>query len=169
MSPHEVKEQKLTATFKALIKLLKSKRFEDISITELTRTAGVSRTYYYRNFKTLDDVISAYEMLRIIQYLRQLPNNPAKLTFETMMTHYFQLVADDADDQLTLISAGKEQVIIKAFNTSYHYLQKDNVEQIDEYDYDFLSGAVVNVSIHWLKNGMVESAELMGKKIRQFL
>ena len=37
----------------ALIRLMKTKELKDISITELTTLAGVSRTTYYRNYATI--------------------------------------------------------------------------------------------------------------------
>lgn len=52
MSPKELKDQKLSDIYHALITLLNEKPLEKISITELTGLAGVSRTYYYKNFDT---------------------------------------------------------------------------------------------------------------------
>lgn len=41
----------------ALFRLMKSKPLQDISITELTRVAGVGRVSFYRNFETKIDVL----------------------------------------------------------------------------------------------------------------
>lgn len=41
----------------ALLKLLDEKDYNDISISELTQRAGVSRMSFYRNFQTMDDVL----------------------------------------------------------------------------------------------------------------
>ncbi|MBZ2200387.1 MAG: TetR/AcrR family transcriptional regulator [Lentilactobacillus hilgardii] len=172
MSPKELKDQKLTDIFKALMGLLKDQSFEEISITELAKRAGVSRAYYYKNFVTLEDIVSQYEMLRIISYLRQLPDG-SRLTLQTLMTHYFQLVLDDQRDQLILISAGKEQVLIKTFHTVLVYLLKNKLIPLtdrttDSYWGDYFSGAVINLSISWLKQGAVEPPEYMGKKVETF-
>ena len=42
----------------ALIQLLDKKDINDISISELTRKAGVSRTAFYSHYQTVDDVLS---------------------------------------------------------------------------------------------------------------
>lgn len=44
----------------ALSKLIETKPFSEIKITELTRIAGVSRMTYYRNFNSKEEIFSAY-------------------------------------------------------------------------------------------------------------
>lgn len=174
MSPKELKDQKLSDIYHALITLLNEKPLEKISITELTGLAGVSRTYYYKNFDTIGDVISQFGFLSMIQYIRRLPNQP-KLTLSLLMTHYFQLVKNERHSQLTLIDAGMEQVLIKVFNTVFHYLMKKKLfdipaeRRLDPYWDAFLSGAVINMSISWLRQGSIESPAFMGAKIDRFV
>lgn len=40
----------------ALIKLMKQKRFSNITICELSETAGVNRKTFYRHFQTKEDI-----------------------------------------------------------------------------------------------------------------
>ena len=42
----------------ALIQLLDKKELSDISVSELARRAGVSRTAFYSNYQTVDDVLT---------------------------------------------------------------------------------------------------------------
>ena len=44
----------------ALLRLLASKKLHTISVTELTRTAGVSRVTFYRNYSDLSDILFDY-------------------------------------------------------------------------------------------------------------
>ena len=44
----------------ALIKLMKQKKYEDITITEIADTAGVSRVTYYRNYSSKEEIITYY-------------------------------------------------------------------------------------------------------------
>ena len=41
----------------ALLELMKTKEFKEISISELVRRAGVSRQSFYRNYKTKEDIV----------------------------------------------------------------------------------------------------------------
>ena len=42
----------------ALIQLLDKKELSNISVSELARRAGVSRTAFYSNYQTVDDVLT---------------------------------------------------------------------------------------------------------------
>ncbi|MDE5631168.1 MAG: TetR/AcrR family transcriptional regulator, partial [Bacilli bacterium] len=44
----------------ALFTLMKKKKYEDISITEITNKAGVSRVSFYRNFNSTEDIIKKW-------------------------------------------------------------------------------------------------------------
>ena len=44
----------------ALLKLLKEKPIQEISISEIVDTAGVGRTSFYRNYETKEDVVKKY-------------------------------------------------------------------------------------------------------------
>ena len=41
----------------ALISLMANKKLENITITEIVKKAGVSRTSFYRNYKDKEDVL----------------------------------------------------------------------------------------------------------------
>ncbi|ANK60910.1 transcriptional regulator [Loigolactobacillus backii] len=175
MTPKELKNKKLLDSFNALIGLLKEKKLTAISVTEFCVTAQVSRTYYYHNFSSFEDIISQYEILSIIQYMRGLPNK-IHLTVATMLTHYFQLAANAADAQLVLINNGKESVLINAFTTAYLYLLKNDIilksshKRLEQkYWAEFMAGAVINMSVRWLQEGMPETPEYMGKLVAAFV
>ena len=44
----------------ALVQLMKRKNFEDISVSEIVKIAGVGRSSFYRNFESKKDVLSYY-------------------------------------------------------------------------------------------------------------
>ena len=43
-------------TFEALYRLLETKKYENIKISEIINKAGISRATFYRNFSTKDDM-----------------------------------------------------------------------------------------------------------------
>ena len=44
----------------ALLKLLREKPIEDISISELCELAGIGRASFYRNFNSKEDILRTY-------------------------------------------------------------------------------------------------------------
>ena len=57
----------------ALLRLLKEKELRDISISEITATAQVSRISFYRNYEDKDSVIKEYMYLTLNEWNK---NNP---------------------------------------------------------------------------------------------
>ncbi|MDR4933648.1 TetR/AcrR family transcriptional regulator [Companilactobacillus paralimentarius] len=56
----KIKQDSQEFLITALLQLLKTKDFNDITITQVVKRAGVSRMAFYRNFETLDDILIAY-------------------------------------------------------------------------------------------------------------
>lgn len=56
------KKQSFTrdCAFLALTRLIQQKPLSEISITELTRKAGISRTAFYKNYASVEDVFTMY-------------------------------------------------------------------------------------------------------------
>ncbi|WP_160114449.1 TetR-like C-terminal domain-containing protein [Lentilactobacillus kosonis] len=115
--------------------------------------------------------------MKMSKYLRELPNRQTIKTSE-LMKHYFQMVSLDKEMQIGMSETANTDLLISAFKTTQMYLAKvgiigkirgslSNVNQ--SYWDDFLSGAVVNVSLKWLNDGMKESPEYMGKLIASFV
>ncbi|HIS07210.1 MAG TPA: TetR/AcrR family transcriptional regulator, partial [Candidatus Choladocola avistercoris] len=46
--------------YTALLLLMEKKPYEDITITEIAKKAGVSRMSYYRLYKSKDDILEQY-------------------------------------------------------------------------------------------------------------
>ena len=70
----------------ALLDLMKEKDFKDISITEITKKAGVSRMAYYRNYYYKEDILENYMTDLLDKYekirnkiVEEHPNNKYKL------------------------------------------------------------------------------------------
>ncbi|MDC4186849.1 TetR family transcriptional regulator C-terminal domain-containing protein [Loigolactobacillus coryniformis] len=73
-----------------------------------------------------------------------------------------------------MITAGKENALIKAFTTAYLYLLKNkivapNKRVSQKYWAEFIADAVINMSVRWLQEGQPESPTYMGKLVAKFL
>lgn len=54
---HELAE---VCIFTALLQLLEKKPYEEITITDITKRAGVSRMAYYRNYQSKDEILTKH-------------------------------------------------------------------------------------------------------------
>ena len=71
MRPSNVEAKELTKEylFEALLKLMTKMPFEKITVSELTKCAGVSRTAFYRHYSSIDQIIKE-PLMGLISTLR---------------------------------------------------------------------------------------------------
>ncbi|KRK48867.1 TetR/AcrR family transcriptional regulator [Secundilactobacillus kimchicus] len=169
MSPQEVKLVKLKQLHTATLELLAQKPKNNITISELCRKARVSRTYFYRRYQTIEDVLLQYQEMEMMIYLRKIPNTD-RLSFSFLMTAYFGLVETMASETLLLHRVGLDDVILGSFNTVHAYLNahqkirnRSSNRVKNRYFRTFMAGGVVSVAIEWLESGMPNTPAQMGQ------
>ncbi|MFD1455686.1 TetR/AcrR family transcriptional regulator [Levilactobacillus lanxiensis] len=173
MNPHDRKQQNLAAIYQALLELMMHKPLTDISITELCQRAQVSRTYFYRHYQNFDQIIRTYQTQNMLRYLRRLPRT-SQVELARLMTHYFENTKSEAETYQLLIKNDKLAILLETFQTVFQLLIKqDCIEKHTSrltapYYLEFFSGAVINVTVNWVKNGFVESPEYLGQMVAQF-
>ncbi|WP_345753249.1 TetR/AcrR family transcriptional regulator [Lactiplantibacillus pentosus] len=175
MNPQERKQQNLTAIYEALLHLMSYKPLSMISITELCAHAQLSRSYFYRNFTSFDQIILTYQEQAILTYFRRLPRQ-SKITLPVLMTQYFTFMQQMAATNQLLIDNGKAQIIVQTFEAAYTLLIRhdriitvtDSTIHHQPYYIAFFSGAVVNILIHWQQAGMVEPPSYLAQQIVRF-
>ncbi|KRN28037.1 TetR/AcrR family transcriptional regulator [Liquorilactobacillus mali] len=172
MSPQEMKQLKLNRIYKALLSLLADHSLSDISVSVLCRNAGVSRTYYYRNYKSMQEIISRHQEMAIKSYLRILPH-AAHMNFTQLMTAYFRLMKQQSTENVLLINAGLTDTLIRTFRTVYLFLvdqkiiDSSNTRSHHQYFPSFMAGAVISIQIQWIQEGMKETPAEMGKILNE--
>ena len=166
MGPQEVKIQKLRQIYQALLHLLQKKELIDISISELCKVARVSRTDYYRNFHSLQDIILRYKSWEMSAYLRR-TQHAKEVNFITLMTVYFKLQKEEAESVILLANAGLTETLITTFETVYSYLIEQGYVKLqrknNKYTSIFMAGAVISVELRWIQSGMKETPQEMGE------
>lgn len=146
----------------ALIYLMGEKDFDKITITELVKRAGISRTAFYRNYNTKDDIL--VEMMeQFIEgvtrsfYQREYRNNIKKWYLDT-----FSAVKENAAYVQMLMQADISQS--KVFGPG-SLLEKIIPSRSVERHYRILAleGAFLTILINWFRDGMKESCEYMAE------
>ena len=64
----------------ALLRLMQEKKYESISITDITTLAGVSRMAYYRNYKSKDEILIKYLLDQKDRLVSDIGNSASGLT-----------------------------------------------------------------------------------------
>lgn len=137
----------------ALIKLMKKKQFNDITISELTETAGVGRVSFYRNYESKEDVLLTY-ILGISSAYWETHHKENTETLWTMTFDIFEILKPTF------------QLIHRSGITSilYEFLLRstkpDDAQTKEEaYVRSMYTGLVYGILYHWLNTGMKESKD----------
>ena len=142
---------------RAMIRLLNEKDFRKIYISELVKVAGVSRTAFYRNYDSKEDLladISASVRDLLANSILKLKNaeNPAEK--QRIMTDIFLEMQANSRDLIWLVNIGRSLL---------SHEQIESIVAADDEKVRFINAAclsaIVGVMTRWMKTGMAEPAE----------
>lgn len=134
----------------ALILLMAKKEYHEITISEIVKRAGVSRTAYYRNYESKEDILKnmLHDVITDVNgameqysYVSE-PEAYWKTLFSTIKTH--------RETFYTLIKAGFGYIILEEITKHMTY-GIDEKDIKSRYDMIFWSGAVYNVLMNWIQ------------------
>jgi AcrR family transcriptional regulator len=157
----------------ALLELMKDRPYSKISVAHIAEQSGVARPTFYLHFHSKDDLLIAYidEMFEkfydeIDQYITQ--RKDADPVIATIM---FRQWSDNAEFAILLVQTDIDSLMLNQFKNyiarvverfmSAHGIQ--NRAGLLPYVVDFLAGASFMVITRWVREGFVETPEVMGE------
>ncbi len=140
----------------ALINLMATKPFNKITITELVLHSGVSRTAFYRNYKTKEDVLNELSN-EIIHTLA--------LTISEFRTHsndkgwYYGIFTSVQDNAKILLLLLQSNMAIRHIFDASSLIEIVNPPATRQEHYENLAfeGAFFKIILNWLEDGMKDS------------
>lgn len=136
----------------ALMIILKDKTNRKLSITRLCQIAGVSRTAFYRNYQTIEDVLIDEIKMFALDFVKEI-----KIDIYENWLSLFKAVEKKKEDFIAIIDAGFESRILDVFLS---LLPKD--EENRTLQAIWLS-LYYTLMIKWLKEGWPKKAEDMAR------
>lgn len=137
----------------ALILLMKEKSFQSISITDITKKAGVSRTAYYRNYDSKEAILANYLQNinnQISSVLLQF--NPITDTYDAWIALLTAANEFSAQYKL-LLQAGYGEIILTEYKKSINHHVDPNDYAL-YYSNCYWAGAIHAILTEWIKNDM---------------
>lgn len=152
----------------ALISLMNEKPFDKITITELVKKSGVSRTAFYRNYNTKEDIILdiCNEIFTAISnsiFSDKYKNNSYQLFYD-----YFYKIKENENDFRLLVKAGISQATpIKLENVLEKIIPCTTIKS--HYKLITFETAFFSIVVDWFNNGMKEDISFMANFCNDFL
>ena len=140
---------------KALFKLMKTKDYQDITVSAIVRTAGVSRNSFYRNYQSIEDILRQYLIEQTskwwAEYLAHLHPNVIEETFQ----HFLNM----REEILLLYKAGLSHLLME--HIALCGKQSLTGEISNAYQTAFMSGGLWGLTNEWILRGIKETPQQM--------
>lgn len=148
----------------ALIYLMGEKPFEKITITELVKRSGVSRTAFYRNYNSKEEILNEIsdELTKMIANAFS-KSEKEENTYE-LYREMFALMRKHSKELGLLIDAGMSRDL---FMRILDIVNSEKLSAEQTYYLKGLIGANVSICISWYINGMKEPDEEMAEVLLQ--
>ncbi|BAE85591.1 TetR/AcrR family transcriptional regulator [Desulfitobacterium hafniense] len=152
--------------YTALLSLMKKKNIQDITVKELAKKAGVSRTTFYRHYSLPIEVLTDY----LDTHPFGIPSSEVEkmLDEKENIRRFYRYFSDNNELVSALIQAGMTELLR---DTISRHIQTTFCKQlsvhgyISDYEKIALVGLCQEILISWYKRGMVESVDDMAEII----
>lgn len=142
----------------SLILLMKQKPYDKITISELCIKAGVSRTAFYGNFKTKDDLITLYVLNMNTELINKIGSPFRNDTSLDWYINLFQVIKDNSEILILIFKAGFQKKYLEILNSMVLHIPSIPIEK--KYQRLIWSGGVENALSYWLlESSLKESVE----------
>ena len=163
-----------TAITEAFLHLLESSTAENISVSEITKIARVSRMAYYRNFTSKLEIIRFYydEIIFHEMETMLINSDEEEINFGTKEYGgaFFTVMKRHQKHILMLEELGYSGMLLQAFNERNIDLAGDMpATSIRRYTIYYAAGASFNGMLEWLRSGCRESIEDMVNSMYVFM
>ncbi len=157
-----MKEKKVTIYITcALFDLLKTKRLEDITTSEIIQKAGVCRSSFYRNYYLPEDVIRQYGAALFDEIYRKTPD--AQTSLRVHIQSFCDCLWTQRERLALLETRGLfyllEEPIMDFCRRQIQHLGAGN----SRYHTEFYAGASAQLIRAWIHNGFEESPSEMAE------
>ncbi|MNI36457.1 Bacterial regulatory protein, tetR family [compost metagenome] len=146
----------------ALMLLMKERNFNEISITDIVKRAGVSRTAYYRNYSSKEDILHSLVQEVVDNTIQAMClHDPGKETYEFWYAMFRFIRPYHETYQLLLKANFGENILEQIIGKMQENVADGDVK--GKYESAFWSGAVYAILTEWFKGGMKQSDEEMAQ------
>lgn len=154
----------------ALMDLMKEKSYEEISISEITVRAGVSRVSYYRNYGSKEDILTETLEQLMDRFLKEIEAVPPHTPARRIMTVFFRTARENREFFCLLYDAGMDRQLQEGLDrlitASGHFPTLDRKRT---YPACLFSGALFRLLIRWYEGGMAENDSELSNIFCQYM
>ncbi len=150
----------------ALLRLMKHKEIEEITISELVSVAGVGRNSFYRNFKSKEQLLCGYIVELYMEYFKE-KNVPLKMSegvkVEDFLLPRFRFIKEHGDIFRVLYKRGLLYYFFQEAEGDLVKILCGQTSVTSSYFTAMFSGSCAGIIRHWIERDFAEGEEEMVK------
>lgn len=159
--------------FTALILLMEQNDYQDITITDIAKKAGVSRMTYYRTYSSKEDILIQYFNDTASELLAKIKAWP-DITLHQLAVSFFSFFQEHGSIVPILKKANLLELVFNNFiqNLQHFYKEIVSPSELDSqgnYHLYYNAGGLSFALILWIENGYKETPEEMASLITSFM
>lgn len=148
--------------FSALVEFTGQKDWSKLTVTELIEQSGVARASFYRNFKSVEDLINYGVEQMARRYHEGKPVSTDDCYSREVILYKFRFYQEHAKLVLAFHHAKLSTTLLDVITDCEIDAFGDMpADSISKYELYFYAGAFYNVLLCWLENGAKETPEAM--------
>lgn len=134
---------------------MKKKSIEKITVDELCETGGIGRATYFRNFKSKDDIITSYFILKWREYEKEQKLKEHDLNDIYRVQRYFEFCFSMREINDLVIAQGRHGAILSAYEIIV--TDSDTDHATDNYETYYTAYGLFGILMKWARNGYAMS------------
>ena len=158
-----------TAIYDALTKLLRKRRFEDITVQEIIDEANIGRSTFYSHFETKDQLLEQMcdEMFSHVFSESLMPEKSHDFSanheeMKALLEHILWHIKDHEDNISSIMYGESEKLFTRYFSGYLEDAFGDMISHIDidvsaDFKKQFVIGSFINTVKWWIANGLTQS------------
>lgn len=156
--------------FAALIEFAGHRDWSALTVTELIEKSGVARASFYRNFKSVEELIDYGIEQMAIRYHEGKPSCDGDFHSRDVMLYKFRFYQKYAELVLAFHHAKMGTTLLDIITECEIAARGDMpASSISRYELYYFSGAFYNMLLCWTEGGMKETPEAMADEFLRIL
>lgn len=148
----------------ALFKLMEEYEYEKISVTDITKKAGVGRATFYRYFKRKEDVLVYYMYRNKQDFLFSQRYYPrCREDYIMIVKNVFEKFKENREQFKLIRRARLEYIYLDFLNTNFAAMFSEEYPEKNNYTPYLYAGMLFNVSLAWLASDCGESVDALAE------
>lgn len=145
----------------SLLRLMEEKPFDQISVGEIAKKAGVNRSTYYRHFSRREDLLFAFLEDMLNQYLQNV--RPSRPDLETYLRDMFCHFLRYRTQLLLLYQNGLSGILLDVLNQKFRAGLNREKPAAEQYRLAYHIGGVYNHLLFWFSRAMEDPPDVLAR------